>query len=449
MENFSGPAQPFSAHALEVALNSLPVGVSWARTEDQAIIFTNRKFTEMFGYVARDFQDIDDWIDRGYPLESDRALARQRWGEYFQQPGSKESPVDPIEILVRSKTGELKTVIVSGIILPATGWALATFVDITERKQNEEALRRAERLALENQAIFTLLVAHSQEMMVLVSPSGTPSFVSPAVGRLTGYTAEEYLALPEWAFLHPEDREQAAVIVDQLKEGLLQQVFRYRALQKSGQYRWVEAAITGYLENGTDRLGGYVSLVRDITDQKLQTDHLTAENHQLTCIALRDELTGIANRRQFNEALRTESLRQTRSEKGFSLLWLDIDHFKQFNDIYGHLAGDECLKQIAQMVKHMLRRESDLFARYGGEEFVALLPATDAAGALTLSKSIVQAVVSLAIPHKGSPHDIVTVSIGASSCSPGEDLDVNVLLHTADAALYRAKAAGRCTFCAG
>lgn len=132
----------FNAHALEVALNSLPIGISWARVEDQTIIFTNRKFTQLFGYVASDFGSIDDWIDRAYPSQSDQALARRKWGEYFQRPDNKESPVETIEIVVQCKSGELRTMIVSGIILPETGWALATFVDITERKRSEEDFKK-------------------------------------------------------------------------------------------------------------------------------------------------------------------------------------------------------------------------------------------------------------------------------------------------------------------
>lgn len=204
-------------------------------------------------------------------------------------------------------------------------------------------------------------------MLILASPSGKLTFVSAAVDNLTGFTSKEYLALSEDELIHPEEWEQARNVLAQLNRGLLHHTIRYRSLQKSGQYRWVEAAIGGYLDPATDRLGGYVAVVRDVTAQKIQADHLTAENHQLTHAAFQDELTGIANRRKFNEALRTESLRQTRSKQSMSLLWLDIDYFKQFNDLYGHLAADECLKQVAQLIKHMLRRESDLVARFGGK----------------------------------------------------------------------------------
>ena len=437
-----------SAHALEVALESMPIGVSWARVDDQAIVFTNRRFTEIFGYTARDFETIDDWIDRAYLLVEDRKLARQKWGEYFERPDRHEFPVEPIEICVRCKSGELKTVIVSGVILPDTGWALATFVDISDRKRSEQLLQAAERQVQENQAIYRLLIAHSPEMMVLSPLSGERRYVSPAVESLTGFTAEEYLSIKDLDFIHPEDRQQARIVIEQLQQGVLSHTFRYRALQKDGQYRWVEATITGYRDSGCDPVGGYVAMVRDFTHQKEREDQLAAENLQLSAVASQDELTGVANRRKFNEILRRESLRQRRSKHDLSLLLLDVDCFKQFNDSYGHMAGDECLKRVAQLVKHLLRRESDLVARFGGEEFVALLPMTDAEGAEVLARSVLHGVASLAIPHASSPHRVVTVSIGASSWAAGASLDGDALLYGADQALYKAKAKGRNAFCA-
>lgn len=437
-----------SAHALEVALESMPVGVSWAKVEDQTIVFANRKFTEMFGYVAGDFATINDWIDRAYPLEEDQTLARQRWGEYFSRPDRNEFSVEPIELCIRCRSGEFKTVIVSGVILPDTGWALATFFDISERKRNERLLHEVEKQVLENQAMYQLLVAHSPEMMVLSSLSGKPRYVSPAVEHLTGFSAEEYLAFEDLEFMHPEDRSEARAIIERLQAGVLSHSLRYRAFQKDGGYRWLEAIITGYLEPASERVAGYVAAVRDLTDQKEREDQLAAENLQLSQVALKDELTGVANRRRFNEVLHLESLRQTRSKHDLSLLLLDVDCFKQYNDLYGHLAGDECLKRIAQRVKQLLRRESDLFARFGGEEFVALLPMTDAAGAEVLANSILHGVASLAIPHEGSRHSVVTVSIGGASWAAGETFDGETLMQGADTALYQAKERGRNTFCA-
>lgn len=121
----------------------------------------------MFGYTAKDFISIDDWIDWAHPMSEHRRLARQKWGEYFLRPARQEFPVEPIEVCVVCSNGEERTVIVSGIILPETGWALATFVDITERKRDELRIQDAERPARANEALYKLIIDSSPEMMVL------------------------------------------------------------------------------------------------------------------------------------------------------------------------------------------------------------------------------------------------------------------------------------------
>ena len=174
--NTLSPDHLRDAYALEVALASMPVGISWARVEDRQIIFTNRKFRELFGYTEKDFTDITDWIDRAYPYPEDRDLARKTWGEYFLHPKRHEVSLEPIEIRVLCKDGEIKNVIVSGVILPETGWALATIVDITEMKRNEADLKAAKRQALENQTIYQTLLDHSPECWS--SPPSKPEGVT-------------------------------------------------------------------------------------------------------------------------------------------------------------------------------------------------------------------------------------------------------------------------------
>jgi diguanylate cyclase (GGDEF)-like protein len=129
-----------------------------------------------------------------------------------------------------------------------------------------------------------------------------------------------------------------------------------------------------------------------------------------------------------------------------ALLMVDVDKFKEYNDHYGHLPGDQCLKQVAAALRQALRRDSDLAARFGGEEFVILLPMTDCEGAEHLAGAILEAVRALAIPHIHAPKGILTISIGVA-CWPGGSLtDPKRLLQLADTALYRAKSAGRDTF---
>lgn len=164
---------------------------------------------------------------------------------------------------------------------------------------------------------------------------------------------------------------------------------------------------------------------------------------QLMLLAATDGLSGLANRRRFDEALALEYARLARSRHELSVLLADIDHFKPFNDRYGHVRGDECLQAVARAIAGATLRPADLAARYGGEEFACILPETGPGGALVIAERIRAAVGALAIPHAGAPSGTVTVSIGIGSevCRPGRT--GAGLVMRADAQLYRAKANGR------
>ena len=164
-------------------------------------------------------------------------------------------------------------------------------------------------------------------------------------------------------------------------------------------------------------------------------------------MTLTDALTGIANRRSFNEGFENEWRRCARSSTPLSVIMIDIDHFKLYNDAYGHQAGDACLQQVADTMLQCAGRSPDLLARYGGEEFVILLPQVDAAGAATVAERILASVRALAIPHRmSSAGDTVTVSLGVATLMPDQGADHEALVRCADNALYRAKKDGRNRF---
>jgi diguanylate cyclase (GGDEF)-like protein len=178
--------------------------------------------------------------------------------------------------------------------------------------------------------------------------------------------------------------------------------------------------------------------------------HLTlkAQSDLLRQMVFIDGLTGVANRRCFDERLDTEWQRAARNASPLALLLLDVDHFKRFNDRYGHQVGDECLRRVASAVKGGLLRPGDMVARYGGEEFACILPGTDFEGALAMGTGIEQAVRGLQIEHADSDVSAaVTVSIGVSTSLPDRDDDPARLLALADAQLYRAKHSGRGRVC--
>ncbi|HHJ15011.1 MAG TPA: diguanylate cyclase [Gammaproteobacteria bacterium] len=171
---------------------------------------------------------------------------------------------------------------------------------------------------------------------------------------------------------------------------------------------------------------------------------LQKSNRELQRLSSLDGLTGVANRRQFDETLVREWRRAARDRKPVSLIFADIDYFKRYNDHYGHQAGDDTLRKVAQAIAHTVHRPGDLVARYGGEEFVMVLSDTTLEGAMAVAHKVLEQVHELRIPHCNAPGlDHVTLSIGVASRIPEPHQAPETLIEAADRALYRAKETGR------
>ncbi len=188
--------------------------------------------------------------------------------------------------------------------------------------------------------------------------------------------------------------------------------------------------------------------VRRLIQQVQLYQQLETANHELQRLAAFDALTQLANRRRFDEYLQQEWQRMMREQKSMSLLLCDIDSFKSYNDTYGHQAGDDCLRQVAQVIQRSAKRSIDLAARYGGEEFAVVLPNTDQDGAIQVAQMIQLGVKQRAIQHQASKvASTVTVSLGVASTIPSLITSPALLISAADKALYQAKAEGRDRFC--
>uniref|UniRef100_UPI000D463735 sensor domain-containing diguanylate cyclase n=1 Tax=unclassified Variovorax TaxID=663243 RepID=UPI000D463735 len=173
-------------------------------------------------------------------------------------------------------------------------------------------------------------------------------------------------------------------------------------------------------------------------------EDLLGANRRLERLATRDALTGLANRRSFDEALTLECRRAAREGTAVSLLLFDLDHFKRFNDTYGHVAGDQCLKAVCDALRQRVRRPGDLVARYGGEELAVVLPNTDLEGACSVGALLLASIQALDIAHSASPHGRVTASVGAATLQGAHAHEGEQrLIEAADRALYRAKEGGR------
>jgi two-component system chemotaxis family response regulator WspR len=187
-------------------------------------------------------------------------------------------------------------------------------------------------------------------------------------------------------------------------------------------------------------------LRRDDADRALRRSQqqLLEANLELQRLNNVDALTGVSNRKHFNEYIETEWKRAVREQTPLSLLMVDVDDFKRYNDTYGHLAGDAVLRTVAQTARNCLKRPADLAARFGGEEFVIILPATPLDGAAHVGEKLCRSVENLKLPHTGSTvGGLVTVSVGCASTIPQRGDSFRALLETADVALYEAKKSGK------
>jgi diguanylate cyclase (GGDEF)-like protein len=187
------------------------------------------------------------------------------------------------------------------------------------------------------------------------------------------------------------------------------------------------------------------NLLKNEISERLNVEKaLTEANHQLEALASQDGLTGLANRRHFDQYLAAQWQYCLLQKIPLALILIDVDFFKDYNDAYGHLLGDDCLKQVATIIKSRSRVKTDLVARYGGEEFVIVLPSTTSGEAAQLAERVQEAIAAQNIPHRQSAvADYVTLSMGLTSLIPRQTETVANMIQTADLALYQAKTRGR------
>ena len=317
------------------------------------------------------------------------------------------------------------------------------FIDITDRKRVEETARESE------ETYKTILMA-SPDDITIADLSGKVILVSESAHKMFGYDADEGPGMSVMDFIAPEDHERARTNIAKMVRENYPGPNEYRAIRKDGSGFDIE--VNNSLIR--DRDGNPIRMVliaRDITDRKRAEQRIKELVHQLEIErdlarknSLTDSLTGLPNRRFIDLVLPTEFSRHKRLGSQLSLIMLDVDHFKKYNDLYGHLAGDRCLQKIAQAAKIVVERASDTVARYGGEEFLVILPDTDHEGAVGLAERIRESVQKLMLPHATSGNaEFVTISLGVASASAQALNDPAQLIARADRALYRAKENGR------
>ncbi len=294
----------------------------------------------------------------------------------------------------------------------------------------------------ESEARFRLLAEASRDVIVLSRLDGTRKYVSPAVTEMLGWEPAELVDDDFKRIVHPDDVPLLEGMFAACRDGQPSSAFSYRCRTRGGDYLWMEAHLRLYKDSAGEP-AGYVNVVRDVSSRKAEEERLQSAYRLAEDLAASDALTGIANRRRLDSTLEGEWRRASRGRLPISLLLMDVDHFKLYNDLYGHVHGDNCLRQIAAIAQAIVQRPGDLLARYGGEEFAVVLPSTDAPGAFAIAEQIRIAVLALNLSHRANPHGVVSVSLGCATAVPERDSPCELLVHAADNALYFAKAAGR------
>ena len=270
------------------------------------------------------------------------------------------------------------------------------------------------------------------------------TYIGPQIEQLLGWTPSSWATVNDWAErMHEEDRQKTVdFCVAQSQQGVDHEA-DYRALTRDGDYIWIRDVVHVIRKpgGGVDSLVGFMF---DISERKQAEDKILQLQRDLETLSYRDSLTGIANRRMFDTILELEWGKARAIGEPLSVILADIDFFKQYNDHYGHLRGDGCLKQVAHALDQAASRTRDLCARFGGEEFVLILPATNEASALNVAERCRKLLAREEILHADSGVSRqVTISMGLGTIIPGATDDSASFLDLIDRRLYRAKAEGR------
>lgn len=424
---------------LQRVFNTTPDAAVIFRAEDGSIIDVNAGFPLLTGYtraelIGNSIVNINFWKN-----QSDR--------DQFKTEVLENGVCENKEFVFLRKDGSelFGSISAKTITMQSETRIISMIHDITSRKQADEALR-------ESEALYRSILNSSPDDITITDASGFIQVISPAAKKMFGYGPEYegYIGSHLLENIVPEDRDKAIGNVERLLETGIGGTREYKVKRRGGFVFDIEVN-SGIIRGVDGKPEKMVFVIRDITERKLAEEKIQRLVHQLEQEkktaqrnANTDSLTSLSNRRYFDESFAIEFQRMTRSGEPLSLLMLDVDRFKNFNDHYGHLAGDNCLRQIGTTLTNNVTRVTDIVARYGGEEFVVVLADTDKDGAVHVAERIRMAVEALAIPHLDSDvADVVTVTIGVVTVYPSSMMSTDQVIVMADDALYHAKDKGR------
>ncbi|WP_258801537.1 sensor domain-containing diguanylate cyclase [Halomonas sp. DQ26W] len=261
---------------------------------------------------------------------------------------------------------------------------------------------------------------------------------------MLGWSQGSWVGIDDWAErMHPDDRDRVVnFCVEQSKAGIDHEA-DCRALKADGTYMWIRDVVH-VVRNSVGDAEALIGFMFDISERKQNEEKLLRLQRELEELSYQDGLTGVANRRLLDSVLESEWASARRAGLPLSFIMLDIDCFKQYNDHYGHLVGDDCLRRVAHILGSSLLRPRDLLARFGGEEFALVLPETDLEAARQVAERCRAAISDAAIAHRASDvSHLVTASMGVATAKPADGGTPASLVEQADRRLYRAKQNGR------
>lgn len=270
------------------------------------------------------------------------------------------------------------------------------------------------------------------------------AYIGPQIESLLGWSPASWVSVEDWAArMHPDDRERVVNFCVAQSQAGTDHEADYRALTRDGGYVWIRDVVH-VVRNEAGEVDSLVGFMFDISERKKTEEELAVLQKELEELSFKDGLTGVANRRMFDSILDMEWTHARRNTQSLALVMFDIDYFKQYNDHYGHIQGDDCLKRVARVLSSAAARSRDFFARFGGEEFVLVLPETDEKAALKIAERCRNLIFKEQIEHERSPvGQLLTVSIGVGAIVPTREDEPLRFVEDVDKRLYRAKQQGR------
>jgi len=420
----------------EAIFHTSPNAVLITREADGTVVDLNQGFTALTGYprteaLGRSSAALGLWDGPEGRGLLEAALDGQEM-------------VQNLEFSFRHRDGRARTGTTAArrVNLRGQPHIMSVTRDITDWKRVQQALT-------ESHQFLSGMIENNGALIYVKDPEGRYDLVNKKWEEVTGLNRDAVLGRTDVdLFPGPTGRTFRQLDLDVLRLGRVQEEEEVLP-GPDGERCFLSVKFPLLAPDRSVR--GLCGMATEITQRKLDeqriqelVSQLQLERDYAQARAQTDGLTHLANRRQFDEVLNNEFYRLKRSGAPLSLIMLDVDHFKGFNDLYGHLAGDDCLRRIARALQGVVGRTSDLAARYGGEEFAVVLPETDHAGAMTMAERLRRAVAELAIPHQASSAaDHVTVSLGVVTGAASGLASTDKLIQLADEALYRAKQEGR------